>query len=180
VSNDLLQAGVRQTIDVNGTPSYYAWYEWWVYPAPVVGPGYIHELPIPTVPVSPGQTVFCQVSYVADNTAGYFFFGNEDTGKHVGLTLVPPSADVKLSGSSIEWIMECAGGGEEANVSLPKFSPVVFNAALGWGYETFFRGYLTRYGYPIVGDTLNIADKAGKILTSASADIEGVEIEFIG
>jgi Peptidase A4 family len=179
VSNDVLQAGVTQRIFTDGTTSYYSWYEWAVNPPPPVSPGYIYETPIPTVPVSPGQTVFVQVMYTANNTAGWFFFGNESTGKHYQLTLAPPPT-ATFSGNTIEWIMECPDGGEDNGISLPKFSPVVFNDAQGFGYETFYQGYLVRHAYPIVGDILNIADPAGKVLTSASSGLfQGKYSEFV-
>jgi len=62
-SNDVLQAGVQQTVDKNGNASYVAWYEWFA-PKLDGSPKYVDEVDIPTFNVGPGHEVYCSVEYV--------------------------------------------------------------------------------------------------------------------
>lgn len=175
-SNDVLQAGVRQTVNANGQASYYAWYEWFA-PQQPNSPGYIFETPITNLDVSPGQKMFCMVNYV-NQAAGYIFLGNETTGKHFSITLAPPPG-ATFAGNTIEWIMEAPDGGEPLT-SLPKFTPVNFSFARGWEYRPGPIFNILYYGFPIAGDTLNIETPANKVLTSVSPELNGLTIDFIG
>ena len=126
-SNDVLQAGVEQRVSASGVPSYLAWYEW--FAPPIEGsPPYVYQMPIPDFSVSPGQTVFCAVGYVNNQTAGNILFFNFTTGHHFGITLAPPK-NATFSGNTAEWIMEAPDGGIPIS-SLPAFTPVVFTDAV--------------------------------------------------
>jgi hypothetical protein len=62
-SNDVLQAGVQQSVDKHGNPSYVAWYEWYA-PSLPGSPKYLSQTNIPNFNVSPGQEVFCSAQYI--------------------------------------------------------------------------------------------------------------------
>jgi hypothetical protein len=104
---------------------------------------------------------------------GSIFIGNQTTGLHTSLFLIPPP-DASAAGNSIERIMEAPFGGEPA-VALPKFSPVIFTSAVGSGPDN-------AVGNPQNGDTVNIETKPvnGQVLTSVTVGNETVTINFIG
>ena len=77
--------------------------------------------------VNPGDSIWCSVQYVNNQTAGLIYFANETTGQNFSLTLAPPPA-ASFDGNSAEWIMEAPSGGLP-NSSLPSFTPVQFTNA---------------------------------------------------
>jgi hypothetical protein len=124
-SNDVLQAGVEQQVDDDGTAKYFAWYEWY---APEVddSPPYRDEVEITNMPVQPGDLMFCSVQYL-DYQAGSIFLMNQTRGVYATLTLAPPhGADFR--GDTAEWIMETPEIGD-VNAALPAFAEVVFDPA---------------------------------------------------
>jgi hypothetical protein len=169
VSNDVLQAGIEQYVSPTGVPSYVAWYEWFTQGDS--SPAYVYQTNIPNFAVSPGQQIFCSVQYVNNGTAGYIYFANDSTGQHFSITLAPPSG-ATFKGNSIEWIMEAPDGGEPVT-ALPKFTPVVFTSAIGCGTGSAL-------GNPQNGDTANIEDASGKVLTSVKVGNYTATIDFIG
>jgi Peptidase A4 family/PASTA domain len=167
-SNDVLQAGVQQTVDANGNAHYVAWFEWFA-PPQSDSPPYIFQTNITNFVVVPGQTVYCSVQYISNGTAGQVSFANESTGQHFSITLAPPPG-ATFSGSSAEWIMEAPNGGEPTT-SLPMFTPVVFTSAICCGPN----GTLDN---PSDGDIFNIV--VPTTLTSVSVGPDTVTIDYVG
>jgi len=167
-SNDVLQAGIQQTVNAQGQANYVAWYEW-IAPQVANSPGYIWQTNIPNFPVSPGQQVYCSIQYTNNKTAGYIYFANETTGHYFSITLAPPPG-ANFNGQSVEWIMEAPNGGE-GNVALPKFTPITFTDAIACGAST---------GNPLNGSTADIETTGGKLLTSTTTGNNTVTIDFIG
>jgi hypothetical protein len=168
-STDVLQAGVQQSVDANGSVSYVAWYEW--YTPPQAGsPGYIYETAIPNFPVNPGDTVYCSVQYVANNTAGQIYFANDTTGQYFTITLAPPPG-ASFSGNCAEWIMEAPDGGEPTS-SLPNFTPVTFTSAVCCGPNGA--------GNPESGDTYTVTAADGTVLTAETVGSDTVTISYTG
>ena len=63
--DDVLQAGVDETVDGIGLKSYSCWYEW--FSSNVRGaPGYIYETTHVDLAVAPGDTVICQIQYIGE------------------------------------------------------------------------------------------------------------------
>jgi hypothetical protein len=60
VSNDVLQAGVDQTVDAAGNTNCFAWFEW-VRATGTRLSGYVYETEISNFPVAPGQQVYCSL-----------------------------------------------------------------------------------------------------------------------
>ena len=168
-SNDVLQAGIQQHVDANGHASYVAWYEWFA-PPQSGSPGYVWQTNIANFPVMPGQTVYCSAQYVGGKS-GYLSFGNDTTGKHFSITLAPPPG-ANFKGNTIEWIMEAPDGGTPTS-ALPKFTAVKFTSAIGCGPNG-------AVGNPQNGDSTNVENSAGKILTSTILGNFAVTIDFIG
>jgi hypothetical protein len=169
VSDDVLQAGIEQYVSPYGVASYGAWFEWYA-PARAGSPPYIYQTNITNFPVSAGQEIYCSVQHIG-NSAGHIYFANESTRQHFSLTLAPPPGAM-FEGNSIEWIMEAPDGGEPIT-ALPKFTPVAFTSAIGFGVS----GVL---GNPRNGDTANIEDASGKILTSVEVGNYAATVDFIG
>jgi hypothetical protein len=167
-SDDVLQAGVEQAIDVNGNAHYTAWYEWFA-PIQSGSPPYVFQTNILNFPVSPGQTIYCSVLYLSDHSAGQVYFANESTGQHFSITLAPPPG-ATFNGSSAEWIMEAPDGGEPTT-SLPIFTPLTFTSAICCGPGTA--------GNPSAGDTYNIVG-FGTVLTSVTLGLDSVTIDYAG
>ena len=90
-------------------------------------PPYVNQVNIPNFQVNPGDSIWCSVQYVNNQTAGLIYFANETTGQNFSLTLAPPPA-ASFDGNSAEWIMEAPSGGLP-NSSLPSFTPVQFTNA---------------------------------------------------
>jgi hypothetical protein len=170
-TNDVLQAGVQQSVDANGNATYLAWYEWFVAGADPNQFPYIYEVVIPNFTVSPGDTVYCSVQYVGNNTAGYLYFADDTTGENFSITLAPPTG-ASFNGSDAEWIME-APGIDGAYASLPAFSPVQFTGALACGGSAGITG-------PQNGDYVNIIGSSGAQLTEVTLGTDAATIYFIG
>jgi hypothetical protein len=140
-TQDVLQAGIAQTLDASGNPSYVAWYEWFVPNPDVVSAQYpyVWQTNINTIPVKPGDTISVVVQYVknkGDNIGnplpppGPYNFGgvllvNVTTNQAVNLYLDPPTG-ASFAGDSAEWIMELNDGGTG---TLPRFTSINFNQA---------------------------------------------------
>jgi hypothetical protein len=169
VSNDVLQGGIQQKVNASGQASYVAWFEWFA-PQQPGSPPYIFQTNIANFPVSPGQDIYCVIEYMG-NSAGQVSLANETTGQHFSMTLAPPPG-ATFKGNSIEWIMEAPDGGEPES-SLPKFTPVTFTDAIGCGAGNV-------YGNPQNGDTCNIENTAGKVLTSVTVGNYTTTINFVG
>jgi hypothetical protein len=169
-SNDVLQAGVEQRVLANGQAQYIAWYEWFA-PQQPNSPPYIFQTNIPNFPVSPGQTVSCSIQYANNKTTGVINFGNNTTGKHFSITLVPPPG-ASFSGKCVEWIMEAPDGGEPIS-ALPKFTPVTFTSAVGCTQNA------QTVANPQNGDFFNIKN-GNQTLTSVTLGNDTVTIDFIG
>ena len=125
-SNDVLQAGVQQSVGADGSTTYVAWYEWF---APKVNgsPNYIFQTNIDNMPIEPGDEVFAGIHY--QNRQGFVMFGNVDRGKYFSIQIAPPPG-ASFSGNSVEWIVEAPNTGEPST-SLPRFTTVNFTAAFG-------------------------------------------------
>jgi hypothetical protein len=178
VSNDVLQAGVEQGLDSDPltpivTPFYVAWFEWFAPAQGIFGsgsPGYIHQVDIDNFPVAPGQQVYCSVQYINNQTAGSIVFINRKTFQKFSITLAPPPG-ASFSGSCVEWIMEAPNGGEPF-VSVPAFTPIVFNPAYGFDFHN-------AVGTPANGFAVNLL-RVSQTLTSVAITGEQVTIKFIG
>ena len=174
-STDVLQAGVAQNVSSEGTPSYYAWFEWYVLNA--TSPAYVFETSIDNIQIEPGDEVFCVVTYVITpgvGQQGELHFGNSTRGHYFSMVLAPP-AGATFNGGSAEWIMEAPGtsaGLGEPTTSLPRFSPVVFSTA-------YSNGLNIPTGDPNNGNTTNIQG-FGELQTSVSLQPFRVEIDYIG
>jgi len=195
-TTDVLQAGIEQAVAPDGTPSYFAWYEWFVpNPSPVVVSKFpfVNVIPILSVPVSPGDEISVVIQYVKSNTAnigdptpptGPYAFGgillvNMRTNQSVNLYLPPPTG-ASFAGETAEWIMECPVGGTG---SLPKFTPVNFTTAAACV------PYVTP-SQPLPGsqagvelqnaNTTEFKDSNGIIETKVSAQPTQVEITYTG
>lgn len=123
-SNDVLQAGIEQSVNLQGQATYVAWFEWFA-PSQPGSPAYINQCDLDNFPVQPGQVVSCTVYYYQGQ--GIVRFENPLTHQsELWLTLAPPPG-ASSSGSSAEWILEVPGGYPSA--ALPAFSDVVFTQA---------------------------------------------------
>ncbi len=175
------------------SPTYVAWYEWFVPPPTNLPPGtkvdsagypvnwgvgkkggkysYIDQVNIPNFPVTAGQTVMCSVTYNGDNSAADIWFANETTGQLVPITLVPPPG-ASFNGSSTEWIMENPNNGWPTS-SLAQFTQLFFNNAFattpGCGSA----------GLPSEGDIINLISDGTQVTTTAVAGTS-VTIDFSG
>jgi hypothetical protein len=182
-SNDLLQIGVTQQLLTNGQWGCFPWYEWWLKPpVPSGAPAYAKKsIQITGFTVNPGDTVWASVQYVQSSTgkptSGYLYMGNETTGTSSGGIVLTPPHSADFNGSSVEWIVEAPDGGEGTS-SLPKFTPVVFNAPVACGVDGIFGPWTAAD----TGFLLDIESAAvgGKPLTSSSFVSGSVTIDFIG
>jgi hypothetical protein len=138
-------------------------------------PPYVNQTNIPNFPVNPGDTIFCSVQYIDNNSAGLIFLANETSGENFSLTIAPPPG-ASFNGNSIEWIMEAPDGGLPIS-ALPAFTPVQFTTALGCGADG------KTVGNPQNGDTWNILDTALNpqvTLTSTTLGDGSVTVTFTG
>jgi hypothetical protein len=187
-SNDLLQAGVQQTIPGPGAkPQYTAWYQWWIAPPPH-NPGlglvdsngypvswlakypYIYQTNYKNFPVAPGNQVMTAIVY-RENAAGTVQFSNITTGQTSILNLKPPPT-VQFAANNAEWIMELPNGGWP-NTSLPKFSQIQFGDA----FATIPN--CPSAGLPGNGLILNMLVNGIQVTTASANDTE-VTIDFTG
>lgn len=175
-SNDVLQAGVEQKVDASGNPSYIPWYEWYA-PKESGSPSYIYQTNF-DLEVSPGNQVWCQVSYLPvpflnlTIIMGLITFGNLATNQSVPPVLLWPPPGATVAGNSVEWIMEAPDTGYPVS-SLPEFTPVAFQAADG-------SNNAGGDANPQNGITYNIDNAVGTVLTSTTVGPYTVTIDFIG
>ena len=137
-------------------------------------PGYVYQTNISNLPIKPGDTVSCSVQYI-NGAAGQINFGNQTTGKHMSVTLVPPPG-ATFDGNSAEWIMEAPDGGEPTS-ALPNFTPVTFTSALACPAAG------GTVGNPQSGDTFTVVNSSvspAKTLTSTALASLSVTISFTG
>jgi hypothetical protein len=168
-TNDVLQAGIQQRVDGFGNASYVAWYEWFVANSDPNQFPYIYQTNITNFPVAPGQTIYCSVQYVSNNTAGQLYLANDTTGDHFSITLAPPTG-ASFNGSNAEWIMEAPDGGEPF-AALPSFSPVRFTSAAACNNSATDN--------PLNGDFVNVVN-GNQTLTAVALGNDAVTIDFIG
>ncbi len=167
-SNDVLQAGVQQSVAANGATTYVAWYEWYA-PATSGSPGYIKQTNIDNMPIEPGDEVFAGIHY--QGRQGLVMFGNVTRGRYFSIVLDPPPG-ASFSGNSAEWIVEAFNSGEPGT-SLPRFTPVEFSAAIA---SSDVAG--SPSGLPVNGDTTNVV-AFGRNLTSVELSVASVEIDYL-
>ena len=147
-SNDVLQAGVQQSVGGDGSTTYVAWYEWFAHKTDN-SPGYIYQTNIDNLEVQPGDEVFAGIHYRAGK--GFVMFGNVDRGHYFSIELAPPPG-ATMSGNSVEWIMEAPNTGEPGT-SLPGFSPVEFSAASATPAQQGAPGAIRRRATPPTSGT---------------------------
>ena len=165
-SNDVLQAGVQQSVASDGSTTYVAWYEWYA-PKVTGSPAYIYQTNIDNLTIEPGDEVFAGIHY--QGRQGYVMFGNVDRGHYFTIQLAPPPG-ATFSGNSVEWIVEAPNGGEPGT-SLPRFSPVQFTA-LGSDANG------TTAADPSTGDSRNIV-AFGRPLTNVVTATDSVTINYL-
>jgi hypothetical protein len=161
-SADILQAGIQHCAGPNGQAQYVAWCEWYA-PEQPGSPPYIWQTNIPSFHVGPGQQIYCGVQYINHKTAGQVYFGNDTTGQHFSLTLLPPPG-ATLAGDSIAWITSVPGTGD-----LPHLTPIRFAPALGCCAHS------QTIGNPQTGDPITIV-RDGQPATSVSLAHDEVSI----
>ncbi len=164
-SNDVLQAGLQQSVAGDGSTTYVAWYEWF---APKVdgSPGYIYQTNIDNIEIQPGDEVFAGLHY--RNGKGLVMFGNVERGHYFSIEIDPPPG-ASMSGNSVEWIMEAPNTGEPGT-SLPRFTPVTFTAATATPATAGAPS-----GDPATGDTTNIW-AFGRALTDVALATDSLTI----
>jgi Peptidase A4 family len=165
-SNDVLQAGVQQSVKSDGSTTYVAWYEWF---APKVSgsPPYIYQTNIDNLTIEPGDEVFAGIHYQGGQ--GYVMFGNVGRGQYFTIQITPPPG-ATFSGNSVEWIVEAFNAGEPST-SLPRFSPVQFTAM---GSDA--NG--TTGAHPSAGDSSNIV-AFGRPLTTVVTTTDSVNVNYL-
>ncbi len=166
-SNDVLQAGVQQSVAADGSTTYVAWYEWF---APQVNgsPDYIFQTNIDNMPVQPGDEVFVGVHY--QNGQGFVMFGNVTRGRYFSIQLAaPPGAT--FGGNSVEWIVEAPNAGEPGT-ALPRFTELDFSAATGSDANG------TTGADPQNGDSTEIV-AFGRPLTDVTLGMDSVKVRYL-
>lgn len=96
-SSDVLQAGTEgdvSCVNSDSTPTIYPWFEWF--------PDYSFE--ITNFPLAVGSSVFVSVE-ATSATTGQAMIVNLQTGAYTTTPITPPSG-TRLTGNSVEWIME--------------------------------------------------------------------------
>jgi hypothetical protein len=166
-SNDVLQAGVQQSIGSDGLTIYVAWYEWFA-PQVAGSPDYIFQTNIENLRIEPGDEVFAGVHY--QNGQGFVMFGNVDRGHYFSIQIAPPPG-ATFNGNSVEWIVEAPNTGEPGT-SLPRFSTVNFSAAYGSD------GNAAATADPAKGDTTNIV-AFGRPLTAVTLATDSLSVNYL-
>jgi hypothetical protein len=122
-NSDILQAGVdlkvtRQAgvLNVEILP----WWEWWK------GQSFYFD----GFPVSPGDTISCNISSAAGGTIGTLYMSNLISGHHVSLP-IPAPAGTTLIGNCAEWIVErqTFDSGSETLTELSNFGSIFLDNA---------------------------------------------------
>jgi hypothetical protein len=166
-SQDLLQIGVRQSVDESG-PAYYAWYEWF---APSLDGTSIYEMKIYDVEVAAGDDIECTVFYWMDRnrTFGNVKLKNNRSGQIFSLNLAPPKG-ARCEGGSVEWVMESPNNAE---TPLPWFGKLVFTGAVGID--------VAQNGIDAMGHaTCYNIEKGGQAITRTNVSSKCVTIEYLG
>ncbi len=132
-SQDVLQIGTDQDVDIQGNPYYFAWYEWFAPKRNSDSPAYVDPIVINNVPVAPGQEFLASVGYIEQNTRGRLFLANISTGDYFTIDLDPPPYAV-FNGLFVEWIVEAPGSGEPQE-TLSQFGTAEFQSAGGMNDE---------------------------------------------
>jgi hypothetical protein len=127
-TQDVLQAGTGQDLTSDGSPFYYAWFEWFA-PRQDGSPDYVDEIQVTNFPVSPGDQIYCNVQYIDGNTRGRIMLLNMTTNFYFSVDLDPPPG-AAFSGNCVEWIMEVTTISQKLS-SLPQFTPIEFRPAFG-------------------------------------------------
>ncbi|MEV0666438.1 G1 family glutamic endopeptidase [Actinomadura luteofluorescens] len=164
-SIDVLQAGVRQDVDADGSATYTPWYEWFAHEVDG-SPPYIHQTNIENMPIEPGDEMYASLAF--QNGQGFVVFGNATRGHYINIQLAPPPGP-SFDPNSVEWIVEAPGTGEPGT-SLPRFTPVDFSMA--GGSDTTGTA-----GSPDSGDTVNI-DAFGRLLTSVTLETNALTVDY--
>ena len=126
-SSDVFQAGIEAdaTCSANKTTAYYtAWYEW--FP--------ISEIAISSPPVAPGNLIYVYIWNVSQ-TQGWYYMANDTQNVYSTLEFKAPKG-TKLTGNSVEWIVERPGiGGSLSNLmnytAIPWYYARAANSARG-------------------------------------------------
>jgi Peptidase A4 family len=168
-TTDVLQAGVQQIVNADGSTTYVAWYEWYTKNPPAGSPAYVDQTNIDNMLIEPGDEVFAGVHY--QNGQGLLMFGNVDRGHYFSIQVAPPPG-VTFSGESAEWIVEAPDGGEPG-VALARFTPVNFTAAFGSNAAS------TATADPKNGDTQYIVDAFGRPLTSTTLETDALTVTYL-
>jgi Peptidase A4 family len=175
-SNDILQIGLYQNIDTSGNPSTWAWYEWWLANPPANAPKYVNAQSLPqSFGVNPGDTVYATAAYM-NGSAGHLSLWNETTGAYWQKVLAPPPG-ADFNGRSVEWIVECPGGGE-GFYSLPAFSPLTFSAAIACNCSPDLSSSI--FTDPSAASLNDIETTSDVPLTSTTAGKGTATITFVG
>ena len=166
-SNDVLQAGVQQSVAGDGSTTYVAWYEWFA-PKMTGSPDYIFQTNIDNIDIQPDDEVFAGVHY--QDGQGFVMFGNVTRGRYFSIQLAaPPGAT--FNGNSVEWIVEAPNTGEPGT-ALPRFTEVDFTAA----YGSDAAGSMT--ADPAAGDSTDIV-AFGRPLTQVTLGTVSVKVQYL-
>ena len=168
-TTDVLQAGVQQIVNADGSTTYVAWYEWYTKNPLPGSPAYVDQTNIDNMLIEPGDEVFAGVHY--QNGQGLLMFGNVDRGHYFSIQVAPPPG-VTFSGESAEWIVEAPDGGEPG-IALARFTPVNFTAAFGSNAAS------TATADPKNGDTQYIVDAFGRPLTSTTLETDALTVTYL-
>jgi hypothetical protein len=176
-TNDVLQAGVRQTLYPNGTLEIAPWFEWFVDPNTLTEQQkkdypYVYETDIMMFPVSVGDQLWVVCQYVdSPNPAvvpgivGSIYMANETTGQHFQTIMAPPPT-ASMSGATVEWIVERFGLKEDASGNFilsvpPQYTSVQFTSAAGCGVGNSVAnpaaGQNVTYDFAGVSETATVA-----------------------
>jgi hypothetical protein len=165
-AKEVLQIGVRQSIDGQGAAAYYPWYEWYV--ESMQGRD-AYETPFPGMDIRPGDHIFCSVEYLLDQgqiTGRISMKKNNEPEQEL---LLDRPADAKCAGASIEWVLECP-----EDETLARFSPLVFTSAVGVTHDE------RRIDPYTIGATRFNIVKGNKTLTTTTVSSNRVAISYLG
>jgi hypothetical protein len=102
---------------------------------------------------------------------GVMWFGNDRTGEHFSITLLPP-AGASFQGNTAEWIVETPIHGENNELAtLPKFTDITFTSALCCGPGG--------YGDPSTASAVAVIED-GLPATAATLGTDAVTVSYIG
>jgi hypothetical protein len=187
--NQVVQAGTTHDVNSGGQTSYGAFFEWY-FPGPyllneLLEFPYINPVGFDGFNVHANDSIFVSVQYILFGSgAALISIGNETTGQHTQVVVVPPPGAL-LDGHSIEWILEAGDDGlpPAGSGSIPAFTPLMFTGAFGCsgGSNLFPPG-----GDTIVGDPENgvasylVNGDTNQTLAKATLGPGSVTISFTG